>query len=98
MAKNKSESIEKPHRLKRAGGSQRPTPPSKKLSSSDVTQQQNSTTQSKQGMPRPGYKRKGIVLPDVMIRDLKHRAVDLGITDSELVERAVRAFLDSDHG
>ena len=98
MAKNKPDATVKPRRLKKAGRSQPAHPQPKELSGSRTAQQPNSTTESRKGMPRPGYKRKGVVLPNDMIRELKHRAVDLGITDSELVERAVRAYLETGAG
>ena len=95
MAKNKTEPVVKPRKLGKAGGSQPTAMQKERLSGSDPSKRPNNTTETRQGMPRPGYKRKGIVLPDAMIRELKHRAVDLGINDSELVERAVRAYLES---
>ena len=98
MAKDKTESKVKPKYLGKAGKSQPANAQPKRLSGSKAVQPQNRITETRQGMPRLGYKRKGIVLPDEMIRELKHRAVDLGITDSELVERAVRAFLETGAG
>ena len=95
MAKDKTESKVKPGYLGKAGQSQPANAQPKRLSGSEAAQQQNSITKTRKGMPRPGHKRKGIVLPEGMIRELKHRAVDLEITDSELVERAVRAYLES---
>ena len=83
----------KPRHLGKAEGPQSTATQLKQLGGSKTTQQQNPTSETRQGMPRPGYKRKGVVLPDAMIKALKHRAVDLGVTDSELVERAVREFL-----
>ena len=98
MAKNKTEPLVKPKRLGKAGGSQPANRPKEQLSGSYASQQDNPVTETRRGMPRPGYKRKGVVLPDAMIKELKHRAVDLGVTDSELVERAVRAYLESGAG
>ena len=87
-----------PRHLGKAGRLTPANTQQEQLSGSEPAQQQNHLTETRQGMPRPGYKRKGVVLPDVMIRELKHRAVDLGITDSELVERAVRAYLETGAG
>ena len=95
MAKDKTEPTGKPRKLGYAGKSQPANAQPKRLSGSKAAQPQNSITVTRRGLPRPGHKRKGIVLPEGMIRELKHRAVDLGITDSELVERAVRAYLES---
>ena len=86
----------KPRRLGKAGRMQPAHTQLEHFSGSGSTQPQNPIIETRRGMPRPGYKRKGIVLPDEMIRELKHRAVDLGITDSKLVERAIRDYLDSD--
>ena len=98
MATNRIGSTVKPKKLGKAGRSQPKHARQERLSGSDAAQQQNPITETRRGMPRPGYKRKGIVLPDEMIKELKHRAVDLGITDSELVERAVRAYLETGAG
>lgn len=83
----------KPRRLGKAGRTQPVNKQQEKLSVSDLSKQQNRITETRQGMPRPGFKRKGVVLPEAMIKELKHLAVDKGITDSELVERAVREYL-----
>ena len=88
----------KPKRLGKAGRTQTAHTQQEGLSGSGSTQPQNPVTETRRGMPRPGYKRKGVVLPVDMIRELKHRAVDLGINDSELVERAVRAYLETGAG
>lgn len=93
MAKDKTESTVKPRHLGKAGGSQPTNTQQKQLTGSKTAQQPNPITETRRGMPREGYDRKGVVLPVDMILDLKHRAVDLGITDSKLVERAVREFL-----
>ena len=85
-----------PRHLGKAGRSTPANTQLEQLSGSNIAQQQNRLTETRRGMPRPGYMRKGVVLPVDMIRELKHRAVDLGITDSEFVERALRAYLDSD--
>ncbi len=96
MAENKSEPPVRPKKLGKAKPLKSTNTQQEQFSSYDVAQKQNRKTETRQGMPKLGHKRKGVVLPDSMIKELKHRAVDLGVTDSELIERAVRAYLESE--